>query len=113
MIKYGNKPKRQQVVKEIEDEYVQLMTQKEDSYHSWVNRERRQGSVCELSDLLRYQQQGVGSVNRGSDVIAAGLVANDWAAFCGGDTTSMELSVIDAIFKLTGTVNEFKRFARR
>jgi len=26
---------------------------------------------------------------------------NDWCAFSGTDTTAMELSVIDAIFKLT------------
>ena len=34
-------------------------------------------------------------------MIGAGLVANDWTAFTGIDTTSTELSVIDAIFKLT------------
>jgi len=37
-------------------------------------------------------------VNRGSDVIGAGLVANDWCAFTGLETTATEISVIEATF---------------
>ena len=52
-------------------------------------------------------------MNRGSDLIGAGLVVNDWTAFAGLDTTSTELSVIESIFKLQGksntmVVNEFR-----
>lgn len=59
-------------------------------------------NVAEIDEISNLLQVPVcaGTINRGSDVIGGGLLANDWTAFCGLHTTAAEISVIDAILKL-------------
>ena len=60
-------------------------------------------STAELDELSNLFQIPIaaGTINRGSDIIAAGCCVNDRSGFVGLDTTSAELMVFDGIFKLT------------
>ena len=59
----------------------------------------------ELSSLLQVPLVA-GTVNRGSAVIGGGMVANDWLAVVGLDTTAPELHVVESIFGLNNETPE-------
>lgn len=59
-------------------------------------------SITEMEKLSQLTNLPLcaGTVNRGSDLIGAGVVANDENAFCGNNCTTNEVTLIDAIFKI-------------
>ena len=71
-------------------------------------------SVTELDALASMVQVPLcaGTVNRGNAVVSTGVVANDWTAFCGADSTGAELNVVDAIFKLQDKQDVFAEEGR-
>jgi len=59
-------------------------------------------TMAEFDELTNLLQIPIcsGTVNGGSEVIAGGLVANDFMAFCGTTTTSYEINTIKEILQL-------------
>lgn len=53
----------------------------------------------ELSNLLQVPLVA-GTINQGSAVLGAGLIANDFCAYVGKDSTATEIRVIEQVFKI-------------
>ncbi|CDJ65959.1 eukaryotic translation initiation factor 6, putative [Eimeria necatrix] len=64
--------------------------------------------IEEMEDLSQLVQVPftAGTVNRGSDLLGAGLMVNDWVGFCGMETTATELAVVERIFKLANAEHQ-------
>ena len=58
----------------------------------------------ELANLMQVQI-GAATINRGSELLGSGVVANDWIAFCGAECTSAEIDNIEKIFRISKDAN--------
>jgi len=58
-------------------------------------------SVEEMNELSTLVQVPLtaGTLNKGSDTVGVGIVANDWCGFVGVETTYTEIFVVDNIFR--------------
>ncbi len=54
--------------------------------------------ISEIKDILHLQQVGVGSVNRGSEFVASGMVGNTKGILIGRETTGIEIMEITRCF---------------
>merc|ERR1712224_411311 len=99
------------------EEYL-MDVMKVDVFRQMVSENRLIGSYCcisneggmvhtnatleDLNDLSLLTQIPIaaGTINRGNQAIASGLLVNDWAAFCGSKTSSIELAVVQSVFKI-------------
>jgi len=61
----------------------------------------------EMNQLVELLQIPLiaGTVNNGSYLLSAGLIANDWAAFVGQDSTGVEIQVVEKILRIERQVD--------
>lgn len=76
-----------------------------------VNPRTTPEDLQELSSLLQVPLVAA-TINRGSDILGSGIVANDFSCFVGQNSTGTELSVLESIFKLqnrtSNTISEMR-----